>query len=92
MLPNEQKREGPYGEWTGYYASGERSEPILKVKRLMHRTDPIMTAAPSSRPASGSDDGLLRSAFIWDQLEKAGVPDIKGVACYQGGFFTAVAN
>ncbi|MGB7950971.1 MAG: UbiD family decarboxylase, partial [Candidatus Binatia bacterium] len=91
VLPNEQKREGPYGEWTGYYASGERSEPILKVKRLMHRNQPIITAAPSSRPPGGSDDGLLRSAFIWDQLEKAGVPDVKGVACYQGRFFTAVA-
>ena len=91
VLPNEQKREGPYGEWTGYYASGERSEPILKVKRLMHRNDPIMTAAPSSRPPGGSDDGLLRSAFIWDHLEKAGVPDVRGVACYQGRFFTAVS-
>jgi len=91
VLPNEQKREGPYGEWTGYYASGERSEPILKVKRLMHRNDPIMTAAPSSRPPGGSDDGLLRSAFVWDHLEKAGVPDVRGVACYQGRFFTAVS-
>ena len=91
VLPDELKREGPYGEWTGYYASGERSEPILKVKRLMHRNDPIITAAPSSRPPGGSDDGLLRSAFIWDHLEKAGVPDVRGVACYQGRFFTAVA-
>jgi 4-hydroxy-3-polyprenylbenzoate decarboxylase len=57
----------------------------------MHRNDPIMTAAPSSRPPGGSDDGLLRSAFIWDHLEKAGVPDVRGVACYQGRFFTAVS-
>jgi UbiD family decarboxylase len=91
VLPDEQRREGPYGEWTGYYASGERSEPILKVKRLMYRNNPILTGAPSSRPPSGSDDGLLRSAFIWDALEKAGVPDVRGVACYQGRFFTAVA-
>ena len=91
VLPNEQKLEGPFGEWTGYYASGERSEPILKVKRLMHRHDPIITAAPPARPPAGSDGGLVRSAFIWDHLEKAGVPDVRGVACYQGRFFTAVA-
>ena len=91
VLPDEQKREGPYGEWTGYYASGERSEPVLKVKRLMHRNDPIITGSPSSRPPAGADDGLLRAAFIWDYMEKAGVPDVKGVACYQGRFFTAVA-
>jgi UbiD family decarboxylase len=91
VLPDSQKREGPYGEWTGYYASGERTEPILKVKRVMHRTHPIITAAPSSRPPGGADDGLLRSAFIWDHLDKAGVPDVRGVGCYQGRFFTAVS-
>ena len=91
VIPNEQKREGPYGEWTGYYASGERTEPVLKVKRLMHRTHPIITAAPSSRPPGGADDGLLRSAFIWDHMDKAGVPDVRGVGCYQGRFFTAVS-
>src|SRR5438094_10347396 len=57
----------------------------------MYRIDTIMTAAPSSRPPGGSDDGLLRSAFIWDHLEKAGVPDVRGVACFQGRFFTAVS-
>jgi 4-hydroxy-3-polyprenylbenzoate decarboxylase len=50
-----------------------------------------MTAAPSSRPPGGADDGLLRAAFVWDHLEKAGVPDVRGVACYQGRFFTAVS-
>jgi 4-hydroxy-3-polyprenylbenzoate decarboxylase len=90
-LPDNQRREGPYGEWTGYYASGERTEPIIKVKRLMHRNNPILTGAPSSRPPGGSDDTLVRSAFIWDHLEKAGVPDVRGVACFQGRFFTAVS-
>ncbi|HWH75871.1 MAG TPA: UbiD family decarboxylase, partial [Candidatus Binatus sp.] len=90
-LPDQQRREGPYGEWTGYYASGERTEPIIKVKRLTHRNNPILTGAPSSRPPGGSDDNLVRSAFIWDHMEKAGVPDIRGVACFQGRFFTAVS-
>jgi len=29
--------EGPFGEWTGYYASNMRPEPTMKVKRLYHR-------------------------------------------------------
>jgi UbiD family decarboxylase len=91
VLPNEQKTEGPFGEWTGYYASGEREEPVLKVKRLMHRNHPIITGDPPFRPLPGPDYGLIRSAFIWDYMEKAGVPDIRGVACYQGRFFTAVS-
>lgn len=91
VLPDQQKTEGPFGEWTGYYASGEREEPVLKVKRLMHRNHPIITGDPPFRPLPGADAGLIRSAFIWDHMEKAGVPDIRGVACYQGRFFTAVS-
>jgi hypothetical protein len=36
------KVEGPFGEWTGYYASAERSEPWVEVKRLYHRNNPII--------------------------------------------------
>lgn len=77
VLPDQYKNEGPFGEWTGYYASGERLEPILKVKRLMHRHDPIITGAPPCRPPSGPDERLIRSAFLWDHLQKAGVPEVK---------------
>ena len=91
VVPGEQIKEGPFGEFTGYYAGGQRTEPILKVKRLMHRNDPIITGAPPIRPAPGADATLIRSAFIWDQLEKAGVPDVRGVACYQTRFFIVVS-
>jgi 4-hydroxy-3-polyprenylbenzoate decarboxylase len=91
VLPNESKKEGPFGEFTGYYASGERLEPVLKVKRLMYRNDPIITGVCPGRPVPGATPSLIRSAFIWDYMEKAGVPDIKGVACYQARFFTVVA-
>src|SRR5690348_15846236 len=30
--PNDSRMEGPLGEWTGYYASGEKEEPIIRVK------------------------------------------------------------
>lgn len=91
VVPGGKIKEGPFGEFTGYYASGERAEPLLKVKRLMHRDDPILTGAPPIRPAAGADATLIRSAFIWDYLEKAGVPDVRGVACYQTRFFLAVS-
>ena len=38
--------EGPFGEYTGYYASGARNEPAFKVKCVMHRNDPIITGHP----------------------------------------------
>jgi UbiD family decarboxylase len=90
---NEMKEEGPFGEWTGYYASGERKEPVLKIQSFMHRNDPIITGAPPFRPQEGADNcpALLRAAFIMDSLDKAGVPDVRDVGCHQNRFFTAVA-
>src|SRR6266540_2479134 len=37
--PDEKAVEGPFGEWTGYYASGEREEPVLRVHAIYHRND-----------------------------------------------------
>ncbi|MFQ5683533.1 MAG: UbiD family decarboxylase [Candidatus Binatia bacterium] len=93
IMPNEMRSEGPFGEWTGYYASGSREEPVVHLKRLMHRNDPIITGFPPFRPLPGADGctSLLRAAFIWDSLGKAGVPDITGVACYQQRFFTVIS-
>ena len=93
VSPDELKEEGPFGEWTGYYASGERKEPVLKIQSFMHRNDPIITGAPPFRPQAGADScsALLRAAFIWDSLDKAGVPDVRGVACHQNRFFTAIS-
>ena len=34
--------EGLFGEWPGYYAHGAKNEPIIKVKSLMYRNDPII--------------------------------------------------
>jgi 4-hydroxy-3-polyprenylbenzoate decarboxylase len=75
------KTEGPFGEWTGYYASAERAEPWVHVKRLYHRNDPIILGSPPGRPPAelGWYRSYLRSALIWDEMEKAGVPDVKGV-------------
>ncbi len=93
ILPNQFKEEGPFGEWPGYYASGERKEPVMQVQSLMHRNDPIITGAPPFRPLPGANgcSDLIRAALIWDALDKAGVPDVRGVACYQQRFFLVVS-
>ena len=93
IMPDETRDEGPFGEWPGYYASGSRQEPVVHVKSLMYRNNPILTGSPPFRPLPGADGctSLIRAAFIWDSMEKAGVPDVTGVACYQNRFFTAVS-
>lgn len=84
FLPDQGREKGPFSEWTGYYASGEKLEPLIRVHRLYHRDDPIITASPEYRPTARAEHcyELLRAAYIRDQVEKAGVPDVAGVASY----------
>src|SRR5205807_9015831 len=49
LFAGEEMDEGPFGEWTGYYASSMRPEPIMKVKRLYHRNNPIILGAPPTQ-------------------------------------------
>jgi 4-hydroxy-3-polyprenylbenzoate decarboxylase len=76
----EAREEGPFGEWPGYYGSGARNEAVIKVKRIMHRNDPILLGAPPLKPpASGSASHVFRSANLWHELEALGIPEIRGV-------------
>ncbi len=76
----ESRLEGPFGEWPGYYASGARNEPVIKVKRLMYRNSPVILGVPPIKPpGSGSASYLLRAANVWRELEGLGIPGIRGV-------------
>jgi 4-hydroxy-3-polyprenylbenzoate decarboxylase len=83
--------EGPFGEWPGYYASSTRPEPVLQVKAIYHRDDPIIVGAPPMKPTLAAfhqgtaGSGYIRAAALWDDLEAAGVPGIKGVWKMAGG-------
>jgi 4-hydroxy-3-polyprenylbenzoate decarboxylase len=87
IRPGDVIEEGPFGEWTGYYASGVRKQPVIRVSTLMYRDDPIILgAAPAVPPC---DDtyyrGFFRSAAVWHQLEGAGIPGVKGVWAHEAG-------
>ncbi|GAB6173968.1 UbiD family decarboxylase [Paradesulfitobacterium aromaticivorans] len=92
-LPNEAKTEGPFGEWTGYYASHSRPEPLIRVKAIYHRNNPIITGATTAIMPNDFCHAyeLMRAAQIWNEIESAGVPDIRGVACHQHRFITVVS-
>lgn len=75
----EQQMEGPFGEWEGYYASGARMGPVIHVTSIMHRNDPIMSGINRIRPQGQLYNNLFRAALIWEQLEKCGVSDVRGV-------------
>ena len=75
--------EGPYGEWMGYYASGEGATHVIKVAGIYHRNDPILLGCPQGKPPHEDNRFLayLKSALIENQLKAAGVPRITGVWC-----------
>ena len=87
IIADVMKPEGPFGEWTGYYASSVREDPVVRVKRVYYRTNPIITMARPGRPPSdySLSKCVIKSAMIWDQVEKAGLSGVQGVWCHEAG-------
>jgi 4-hydroxy-3-polyprenylbenzoate decarboxylase len=94
--PNDVMQEGPLGEWTGYYAGGSRPEPVIRIETMMHRDDPILLGAIPAVPPNDNTFylGTYRCGAIWNQLEAAGIPEVRGVWTHEAGgsrFWTTVA-
>ncbi len=45
LRPGDNLPEGPFGEWPGYYASDTRPEPVVRIKALYYRNNPIFAAS-----------------------------------------------
>ena len=85
--------EGPFGEWTGYYAHGRRPETRIEVRAVYHRNDPIIFGASPTRPVGcdyfasfGGDSHEARQ-----RLEKAGIPGIGRIVALARPHLYAVA-
>ena len=87
VFPGERRLEGPFGEWPGYYAGGTREEPVFRVRRVYHRNDPILTCAASFKPPHSHlfERCFIRSAILWESLERANVPNVVGVWVHEAG-------
>ena len=48
--PGNERVEGPFAEWTGYYASDLRPEPVLDIKAIYYRNNPILLGCVPQRP------------------------------------------
>ncbi|HTN71905.1 MAG TPA: UbiD family decarboxylase [Methylomirabilota bacterium] len=95
VLPNDLMPEGPFGEWTGYYASNQPAVPVIRIKAIYHRNNPILCGYPLLKPSSRDDlhACLMRSASIWNALDEAGVPEVRGCWSHPAGgrFLTVVS-
>jgi len=84
--------EGHFGEFQGYYGRPGGPTPTIDIKAIHYRNNPILTAALMADHPSCEQNlffGIARSAKIWDDLKRTGVPGVKGghsVPCAAGGF------
>ena len=87
ILPDEKRPEGPFGEWTGYYASKVREDYVVRVRRVYYRDNPIHTMARPGRPPSdySLSKCVVKSALIWEDIENAGLRGVQGVWCHEPG-------
>ncbi len=83
--PGKVKNEGPFGEFTGYYASGSRPSPVMEVERIYHRNDPILLGSPPGKPPNETSlyHMLVHSATLHNEIDKAGIPDVTAVCSHE---------
>lgn len=87
LRPDQMRLEGPFGEWTGYYASAARDEPVFEVHHVYRRHDPIILGVPPEKPPYEAHRfrQYLRSANLRRELRQAGVPDVAAAWCHGVG-------
>lgn len=73
--------EGPFGEWPGYYTHSGK-EPVVRVKRILYRNDPILLGNPPLLPITERYGIPLFAARIWDHLEQSGITGVRGIWCH----------
>jgi 4-hydroxy-3-polyprenylbenzoate decarboxylase len=76
MVPGEMMDEGPFGEYTGYSAGSKTPRPIIRVKAVTHRNNPIFTASCMGIPVdeSAAIFSVCKSAAFLEELRAKGLP------------------
>ena len=91
LLPPEieTRLEGPFGEYHGYFAGGQTSQPVFKVKSILHRNDPIIHGAPWYRisPLFCYGITISKAADIWSRVEEE-VTGVKGCWVFEDATWT----
>jgi UbiD family decarboxylase len=85
--PGDERIEGPFGEFHGYYPGRAASAPVVAIERIYYRNDPIIVGSPPAKPPNdySYSKAVMRSALLFDALEAAGVPDVEGVWAHEIG-------
>ncbi|MDP2743600.1 MAG: UbiD family decarboxylase, partial [Dehalococcoidia bacterium] len=92
--PGQTRKEGPFGEYTGYYGDARQS-PLVQVERVYFRNNPIILGSPPGRDPADTSlySSLLGSVLYENRLKRSGLQGIKAVYTHRisGNFFLAVS-
>jgi UbiD family decarboxylase len=92
----DERDEGPFGEFTGYFAGGRHPRPVIRVDRVYQRGDPIIYGSLPAKPPFDHSywRATIESSLLMTDLAAAGIPEVKAVWKHEAGsasFFTAIA-
>ncbi|WP_036595677.1 UbiD family decarboxylase [Ottowia thiooxydans] len=85
--PGDERIEGPFGEFHGYYPGKPATAPVVTVERVYFRNNPIIMGSPPAKPPNdySYSKAVMRSALLMDSLIAAGVPDVQAVWAHEIG-------
>jgi UbiD family decarboxylase len=91
IRPGELREEGPFGEFTGYYGGHKAPRPVIHVKAITYRNDPILQATYEGMQPneSGFLTAVPREAEIIRQVALPGIKKVN-VTVPAGGALHAV--
>ncbi len=94
--PGKRLPEGPFGEYTGYYATGRHEQPVVEVEAVYYRNNPIVLGALNCKPPHDYTfmSSVMKSVLVKEALTNAGVPEVRGVWFHEAAatnFFTVVS-
>ena len=85
--PNDERAEGPFGEFHGYYPGKAGTAPAVTVERVYFRGEPIIVGSPPAKPPNdySYSKAVMRSALLHDALVAAGLSEVEAVWAHEIG-------
>lgn len=85
--PGDERLEGPFGEFHGYYSSESEPTPVVTIERIYYRNDPIVLGSPPAKPPHDFSyaKAVVRSAMLTDAMQAGGVPDVVAAWAHEIG-------
>ena len=97
IVPGQTKNEGPFGEYTGYRSGQASPMPIIRIKAVTHRNNPIFTMSCMGIPVDDNHAlfSVNKSAVYLEELRDRGLPVTGAYVFPEGvshGIVVAVKN